>query len=206
MRTITDIKAQKGRGRRANIFLDGSFAFSLENRVIEEQHLASGQVLSDAQVKTLAGADLFAKCLNSAFRLLNYRPRSEAELCSRLQKKYDRKTVERVISHLRKSHLIDDNAFTVFWVENRRALSPRGKRLLGLELRYKGVAPEVIAEVINGIDDEASAYQAALRKGRTLKNETHESFKRKLGAFLNRRGFSWEIINAVVVRVWQEIH
>ena len=204
MKTITAIEAQRrGRGR-VNIFLDGAFAFSLERQVVEEQSIHPGQVVSNSQVAEMMGAELFGRCFNAALRLLSYRPRSEAEIRARLSRRFDREIIERVLLQLKAKQMVDDAAFAQFWRENRESFSPRSKRLLKLELRQKGIDPEVVDEVVEGIDDEDSAYRAAQRRGRTLERD-YENFRRKLGAFLGRRGFSYGVINRTIERLWQEL-
>lgn len=205
MKTITAIETQKRGRERVSIFLDGRFAFSVGRGVVEEHGLHPGQVLSDSRVEELAAADLFGKCLNAALRLLSYRPRSEAEIRTRLSRRFDGETIEGVILRLRERQMIDDVAFAAFWREARDSFSPRGRWLLKAELRHKGVDPEVIDEVLDGIDDEESAYRAAQKRGRTLAKEDYETFRRKLGAFLRRRGFSYEVANRTTERLWQEL-
>jgi regulatory protein len=203
MKTITAIKAQR-RGRdEANIFLDGAFAFSLRREVVEEQGLRLGQVLSDSQVEELEGAELFGRCFNAALRLLSYRPRSEAEIRARLSRRFKGEIIGRVLLQLKARRMVDDAAFAQFWRENRESFSPRSKRLLKLELKQKGIDHEVVDEVLEGIDDEENAYRAAKRRGRTLERD-YETFRRKLGAFLGRRGFSYGVINRTIERLWQE--
>lgn len=205
MKTITAIEAQKRGRERVSIFLDGRFAFSVGRGVVEEHGLHPGQLLSDSRVEELAAADLVGKCLNAALRLLSYRPRSEAEIRTRLSRRFNGETIEGVILQLRERQMIDDVAFAVFWREARDSFSPRGRRLLKVELRHKGVDPEVIDEVLDGIDDEESAYRAAQKRGRTLAKEDYETFRRKLGAFLRRRGFSYGVVNRTTERLWQEL-
>jgi regulatory protein len=203
MKTITAIKAQR-RGRdEANIFLDGAFAFSLRREVVEEQGLRLGQVLSDSQVEELEGAELFGRCFNAALRLLSYRPRSEAEIRARLSRRFKGEIIGRVLLQLKARRMVDDAAFAQFWRENRESFSPRSKRLLKLELKQKGIDHEVVDEVLEGIDDEENAYRAAKRRGRTLERD-YETFRRKLGAFLGRRGFSYGVIKRTIERLWQE--
>jgi len=205
MKTITAIGAQKRGGERVSIFLNGSFAFSLEREVVEEHGLHLGQVLSDSQVEKLAVAERFGRCLNAALRLLSYRPRSEAEIRTRLSRRFDSETIEGVILQLRAGQKIDDIAFATFWREERESFSPRGKRLIRVELRHKGIDPEVIDEVLDGIDDEESAYRAAQKRGRILVKEDYQTFRQKLGAFLRRRGFSYEVVSRTTERLWQEL-
>lgn len=205
MKTITAIETQKRGRERVSIFLDGRFAFSVGRGVVEEHGLHHGQVLSDSRVEELAAADLFGKCLNAALRLLSYRPRSEAEIRTRLSRRFDRETIEGVILQLRERQMIDDVAFAAFWREARDSFSPRGRLLLKVELRNKGIDPELIDKVLDGIDDEESAYRAAQKRGRTLAKEDYETFRRKLGAFLRRRGFSYGVVNRTTERLWQEL-
>lgn len=204
MKTITAIEAQR-RGRdRVNVFLDEAFAFSLGREVVEEQGLHPGQVVSNSQIEELVGADLLGRCFNAALRLLSYRPRSEMEIRARLSRRFEREVIERVLLQLKARQMVDDAAFAQFWRENRESFSPRSKRLLKLELRQKGIDPEVVDEVVEGLDDEDSAYRAAQRRGRTLERD-YETFRRKLGAFLGRRGFSYGVINRTIERLWQEL-
>ena len=204
MKTITDIKPQR-RGRdRANIFLDGAFAFSVSKAVVKSSCIEPGQVLTDSQIAELTAGDSVEKCLQTALRLLNYRLRSEAEIRTRLCRRFDREVVDSVISQLTDKQMIDDLAFATFWKQNRESCNPRGQRLLRLELSKKGVSQEVIAEVLEGIDEEESAYRAAKKKERSLQREDYDSFRSKLGSSLRRRGFSYEVIKCTVERIWRE--
>lgn len=204
MRTITAIEAQKRRKDRVNVFLDETFAFSLIIGVAEEQGLHLGQALSDPRIEELGRADLFQRCLNAALRFLSYRPRSEAETRMRLRRGFDEETIDRVILQLKARQMIDDVAFARFWRENRESFSPRSERMLKLELRRKGIAAEVIDEVLEGIDEDEDAYRAAQKKARSLSQEDYDTFRRKLGAFLRRRGFSYEVANHALERLWRD--
>jgi regulatory protein len=204
MRTITAIDVQKRGKDRVNVSLDGAFAFSLGIEVLEKQGLCLGQMLSDSQREELVKADLFHKCLNAALRLLSYRPRSETEIKTRLRPRFEEQAIDSVIVHLKARHIVDDVAFAQFWKENRESFSPRSKRMLMLELRRKGIDSGVITDVVEAIDEEQSAYRAAEKKARSWAKEDYNTFRRKLGAFLSRRGFSNEVANRIVERLWQE--
>lgn len=203
MDTITAIEDQKRGKDRVNVFLGGSFAFSLDREVVQQQGLCPGQSLSDSQIDELVRVDLFGKCLEAALHLLSYRPRSEAEIRQRLYRRFEKETIDRVALHLQERQIVDDAAFARFWTENRESFSPRSKRLLKMELRRKGIDSEVVDEVLGGVDDEESAYRAAQRKGHNL-GKDYETFRQKLGAFLGRRGFSYDVINRTIERLWQE--
>jgi len=204
MDTVTAVKAPMRGKTRFSIYLNGSFAFSLEREVVRQHGLHPGQLLSDRELHDLREADLFHRCLGAAFRLLSYRPRSEMEMRQRLCLRFETETVDKVLGQLRQRQMVDDAAFARFWKENRETFRPRSRRLLELELRRKGVDSEVVSQALMGVDDEELAYRAAQRKGRNLEKD-YEVFREKLGAYLVRRGFSYEVTNRTVQRVWREL-
>jgi regulatory protein len=204
MKKVTAIRRGQ-RGKRVNIFLDERFAFSLEAEVVLKEGLRTEQALSEDEIEAIKKADQFQRCLNAAYRLLGYRPRSESELRQRLQRRsFDGDSVAAVLARLKTQGLVDDLAFARFWQENRQSFRPRSQWLTRRELRQKGVSQDIIDRVATGLDDEDSAYRAALLKARRLATADYESFRRKLGQFLKRRGFGYGLIKTTVERVWQE--
>jgi regulatory protein len=203
---ITAIRAGKNpRVRRSHIFLDGKFAFSLDNEVIFKESLKVGLKLSSTEIDLLTRADRFQRCLNAAFQFLSYRPRSESETRTRLQRRgYADEEIENTVAHLKRLALLDDAAFAEFWKENRTSFKPRGQRMLKLELRRKGVESGVIDEAIENVDEADNAYRSALTRARTLPAADYRIFRQRLGGYLQRRGFSYGVINSTVKRVWQE--
>ncbi len=203
---ITAIKAGKSlRVKRSNIFMDGHFAFSLDNVIILKNHLQVGQTLSEKEVELLSGADRYEGCLNAALLFLGYRPRSEAETRTRLHKHgYIGGEIDRVIERLKSLGLIDDMAFAEYWQTNRTSFKPRGERLLKLELRRKGVDPDIIIEAIEGIDEIANAQRAGAARARTLPVTDYQIFRQKLGGYLHRRGFDYGVISKIVKQLWEE--
>jgi len=205
MSKITALKAGKTREKRINVFLDGQPALNLLAEVALKEGLKVGQDLSEGRLETLAGNDRCQSSLNAAIRLLGYRPRSEAEIRQRLLKRgYDSAATEKALSRLKEQGLIDDTAFARFWKDNRESFSPRSRRMTSLELRRKGLPVDVIETVIREIDESDSAYRAALGKARRLPLTDYRLFRRRLGAYLVRRGFGYEIIDEAVARIWKE--
>ena len=205
MSKITGLNIGKRRKKRVNLFLDGKFAFSLETELVVKEGLQVGQELADSQLEELKSSDQLQRCLNAANRLLSYRPRSESELRMRLQRRgFDGESIEVVLTRLKKYGLLDDTAFAQFWQENRTTFSPRSKWLTGQELRRKGVSSEIIKQVAEAVDDNDNAYRAALSKMRRLPLTDYQVFRRRLGDFLRRRGFGYEVISHVMERIWQE--
>jgi regulatory protein len=205
MKRVTAIGEGKRRKRRVNIFLDDKFAFSLEADVARKEGLRVGQELSEGDIEALAGAELSQRCLNTALRYLDYRPRSEAELKERLARRgFDGEAITTTLARLKEQGLVDDLAFAQFWKENRQSFSPRSQWLVRRELKAKGVAEELIARVAD-VDDKDSAYQAAIAKAHRLPISDYEGFRRRLGEYLKRRGFGYGVINNTLNKVWAEV-
>jgi regulatory protein len=204
MKKVTAIRNGK-RGKRVNVYLNEKFAFSLEAEVAVREGVRTEQALSEDDIEALKKADLFQRCLNAAFRYLSYRPRSQAELRQRLQRRgFDGDNVAAVMDRLKERGLVDDLAFAEFWKENRQSFRPRSQWLTRLELRQKGVAEDIINQVAAEVDDEDSAYRAAIAKTRRLPTADYDDFRRSLGEHLKRRGFGYGLIKTTVERVWQE--
>lgn len=200
MAQVTAIKDQR-RGR-VKVFLDGSFAFSLEKRAAEEAGLEVGQSLTPSQIENLTKIDQTQRCANAALRYLGYRPRSEAELRLRLRHRgFEGVVVEGVISRLKEQGLVDDATFARFWRESRESFRPRSRWMVSLELRRKGVAPEVIEEAVRSLDDDACALEAASKRVRIWVDLEGEERRRRLSGYLRRRGFSYEVVRRTLEQI-----
>jgi len=139
----------------------------------------------------------FAKARDYAFLLLKFRLRSVNELVGRLKlKKIPEETIKEVVSFLKEKRFIDDNIFARAWI-NSRLKRPLGLRRIKQELRQKGVDKEIIEAQTAKIKDYSEVETVLdLAKGRLsrLKGIDQISAKRRVYAYLARRGFSPEVI------------
>ncbi len=205
MAVITRLIATRGRAKKVKVYLDGEYAFSLEPDVALEAGLKPGQQFELPQIQGLEKQNLLRKALSCADRLLSFRPRSENELRQKLtQKGISAGILNDAMVYLKEKRLVDDEAFARYWTENRAAFSPRSRRLVQLELRQKGIAAELAEETSSLLDEETAAYQAGTRKASHLAGEEHDVFRRKLGEYLRRRGFGYDVIDRSVKRLWEE--
>jgi len=201
---VTAIERQSRR-RRGNVFLEGRFALALSLEVIAEAGLRAGDDLSTERLEALREADVRRTALDSALRLLAYRPRSESELRQRLARRgLPVEVVDTTTAGLREQGLLDDAAFARYWVESRSQIRPRSRRLLARELSAKGVERETALRAAEAVDDAEAAYDAGRRRLRALSGLAYPEFRRRLGDFLLRRGFDFETARRTVDRLWQE--
>jgi regulatory protein len=137
-------------------------------------------------------------------RLLTVRARTRAELAGQLAKRgYPEEVVETVLARLTAVGLIDDEDFADQWVRSRQVYAGKGKRALAAELRTKGVADEVIAAALSGIDAGAERLRAEQLVERRLRREVLDKgddvkVTRRLVGMLARRGYNQSMAVAVV--------
>ena len=204
MATITTIEIQKRKKERANIYLDGDYAFSLS--LIEAAKLRKGQTLTEAEINTLREADTITRAVDQAARFLAYRPRSTEEVRRNLtEKQYPTAVIDAALDRVETLGYLDDEAFACFWLENRQTFKPRSPMALRYELRQKGVADSIIDAVLADMDVQDAAYRAAQERIRRLKGLDRKIFRHKLGGFLQRRGFSYGISHAVIQQLESEL-
>lgn len=203
---VTALKAQKKNPNRISVYLDGEYAFGLAR--IVAAWLRIGQSLDENEIERLKQQDTLEVAYQRMLHFMSYRPRSEAEVQRKLNEHgYSEAVVEATVQRLKDNRLLSDSQFAQTWVENRSTFRPRSKRMLAMELRQKGLEEDVIEQALAGTDDENSlAYQTAVKYAHRLAEADWETFRKRLGAFLMRRGFSYGTIAPVLRQVWEEAH
>lgn len=188
-----------------NVYLEGEYAFGLSR--IVAAWLRVGQVLDEQKISELQQQDTIEVALQKAIQFISYRPRTKFEIQKKLSELgYTEPAIATVMERLESAGLVKDTQFARLWVENRNSLRPRSRRLLALELQQKGVAEDAIQDALTDCDqDEELAYRAAQARSRRLQGLDWESFRRKLGGFLGRRGFSYATMTPVIRQVWSEL-
>lgn len=204
-RKITALKTQKRNHQRVNVHLDGEFAFGLS--MIAAAWLEIGQVLGDDKIRQLLEADEIEVAYQKALNYLSYRSRSEREVSDNLRKhKFPSDVIQEVIDRLRRNRLVDDHDFARIWVENRSDFRPRGRRALSVELHRKGIQKDIIDDVLQDLNEDELAFQAAIKQSRKYQGLDWEGFRKKMVAFLARRGFSYGVAVPIVKKIWSEVN
>lgn len=205
MKKITALEVQKKNPNRVNVHLDGEFAFGLAR--IVAAWLRVGQQLSEEKIEKLIAEDARERAYQQSMLFLSYRARSESEIRKNLRKhEIPAEVIEQTLERLRQDGLANDDQFAQAWVENRATFRPRSRRMMAMELKQKGLADEAIQSAIQNVDDEASAYEAAIKRAARYKGLEWNDFRKKLSEFLARRGYAYSVIAPVVTRIWNETH
>ncbi|MBF6600644.1 MAG: regulatory protein RecX [Dehalococcoidia bacterium] len=201
---ITTIEPTSRRRGRVDVWLDGVSRIELARDLVAGV-MRAGDEVDGATVAALVERDARQQAMRLAASMLARRARSEHEVRRRLmQRRFEPDLVDETIARLRQAGLLDDGAFARSWCEARLESSPRGGRLLGEELRARGVTGEVAASAVASVSDDDAAYRAAVRRARSLRRLDYAMFRARLSGFLQRRGFGWSVASATVERCWGE--
>jgi regulatory protein len=132
-------------------------------------------------------------------------PRSARDLRRRLLLKGEpERDVEAAIERLTAAGLLNDSAYARAFVRSKVSSQGFSRRRLQLELAKRGVAREVadaaIVEILEdeGIDESATVERVARKKLRTLSGLDEETQRRRLLAYLARRGYDVDAVRAVL--------
>ena len=194
------------RKRRYDVHLDGADVLPLSREVLAAANLRVGQELDSARLDALREAESRHAAMSTSLRLLAYRPRSEREIRDELRTRGIPEAIaDETLSRLKELRLLDDRALAESWTESRQRNSPRGRRLLLAELAQKGIEREVAHESVAAVDEEDAAVRAGRKRAQMLREAEFRDFRRRLGDFLARRGFGWEVCETAVKRLWAEV-
>lgn len=197
---ITGIEPQKNQNR-VNIYVDNVFSIGIENELRYKYNLEIGMEIDDDFIKEILDAEEFNKVKNYALRQLSYRQRSEKELYSALRKKgYSEDHIEKVLGFCKEYKYIDDRIFTQSFVADKVNLNKYGPERIRYELNMKGISKELINKYLKIDSDEQYeiAYKLAEKRLNYYKKDDKTAIYRKLSGYLQRKGYSYDIVNKVI--------
>ena len=145
------------------------------------------------------------KAKGIALRMLTYRDRSKQEIRDRLeQKAISASVMENVVTLLSDYGYLDDQKFAQRLARSLLETKNWGFSRIGVALRDRGLAPELVEETVSQLKEDYSEEETALQimKRRFSHFDLQEASskeKRRIIQFLKRRGFSWDTISRVLM-------
>ena len=142
---------------------------------------------------------------NAALKRLALRARTTHEMRTALARSgYAIEDIDAVIARLTAARYLDDAEFARTWVSARAQRGTAGPVRLARELRAKGIPAGEIAAALRGLNEEwdsaEAAGEAARRKLKALQGLPADTARRRLLTYLERRGFSRDLVLATCRR------
>jgi regulatory protein len=191
------------------VYLDGSRAFDVSTVVADEAGLRHGMYLDETAQEALVRADAPYRAREKALALLAVRDRCKGEIEARLRLAgFADPDIAAAARWLQGLGYVDDRRFAAAY-STARARSGWGVRRVRMELLQKGVARDVVDEVLGSEEDDTdtgrtAAVDLARRRFAGQLACDPEGAKRKLGGFLARRGYDWDEIGMIIAALEQE--
>jgi regulatory protein len=207
MPVITGIIPSARKPGRFDLLVDGRHETTLSIETVERLALAVGRAYDQVREAVEREAALLAT-YDRALNLLALRARSSRELRRQLVRKGEpAEQVDAAIARLQLAGFVDDGAFARQFARSKAVGAGMSRRRIQQELGRRGVARQIgddaIADVFEEeqLDERAVVEQAARKKLHSLKNLDTETRKRRLYAFLARRGYDLDDIRRVMQAV-----
>lgn len=198
---VTKIESQKNK-KRVNVYLDGDFAFGLTKEVQYKYNLSKGTEVDNKYIDKVLMAEEQSKCNDTALSFLSYRQRSEKEIINKLkQKEYEENIINNTLEYLRRNNLINDLEFAKSFMRDKINLNKYGPQRIKHELYKKGISSDIAKQIIDEYDHDdeySNALQLAEKKISSYKNDDRNAIYRKLGGFLQRKGYSYGCVSKVL--------
>jgi regulatory protein len=211
MSVITKISNQKKNKDRYNIFLDGKYSFPVSEKVLLDHKLTKDQDLDDVLIREIIQDENYEKIYNKILNFLSYRIRTRKEVIDRLKEYLYKGGIDtaltgefeaKILDSLERLKLLDDNEFASNYVEISASLkTPPGRRKMKEFMMKRGVNYDLIEDALNEYSSEAEqkgAQKLMEKKMKSLKGEKDYKAKQKIWKFLAGRGYSPNVIEAVV--------
>ncbi len=146
-----------------------------------------------------------ARAHNVSMHALTRRGVSSAEMTTLLRsRELDEADVTIEVSRLERVGLLDDRELAATLVRTLRERKGLGRSALTAELRRRRIDPAAIEEALadlgsaEGTDELTRARELAVKRAPQLRSLDAETARRRLGAFLMRKGYSGSIVASAV--------
>lgn len=151
---------------RRSLLIDEVEALVSSRDVVRALDLHDGDTVDESQLLASVSAEEPTWAQQRAYRLLNYRERSVAELSDRLSDDgYTKDTVSAVVSRLADLGLVDDSRFAATFVRSK-ASAGWGRSRIVRALRTAGVSDDLVQAALDEEypDDDLPRMRAIARR------------------------------------------
>lgn len=197
--TVTKIEAVANTKTRYKVFLDEQFAFVLYKGELSRYHVTVGEDISEDIYQEIREAVLKRAKLR-ALHLLNDMGRTEMQLRQKLkQNEYTSDVIEETMKYVKSFGYVNDREYARSFIMNRK--NKKSRKELYMLLSQKGLSEEVLEEIFEEVYDDNSSKEAIkslMEKKKFYPEIATYQEKKKIFAYLTRKGFSFEDIRQVI--------
>lgn len=201
---ITDIKQQIKNEKRYSIFIDDKFAFGVTDVDVLFYKLEIGKELSQIELNRIIEETQIAKGRDIAFKYISYKNRTEKEITDKLrEKEFNDDIIENILETLREYNYVNDKKYAKDMVKELINFKMYGEYRIKQILREKGIDREIIDHLEF---DYTAMYNNGIKLLKRKYGKINPDYKekQKIFGFLQRKGYSYEMIKECFNEVFQK--
>lgn len=198
------IKAQKGRGRKIHILLNGEYSITTDIDFWGEHGIAYGAEIDEDEWQSLVKAINYRKAFNKAADLLSRRSHSVFELKRKLLRTADEESADKAINKFMQLGYLDDEAFARELAEYLFGVKKFSAVRVKQELIKRGINREIIFRIMSEDDTDAAESIISIINKSYIRKLGEEGGRQKVIAALSRKGFSYSDIKTALYRMENE--
>lgn len=204
MPTITSIASQKKPGRY-NVYLDGKYAFAVDEGTLIRFGLSKGKELSQPEIENLERDDGRARALGQALNYISHQARSEHQVRQFLSgKDVEDEIIELVVAELGDLHYLDDAAYAKRFVAENLASGDRGPNTVRSWLAQRGIDGNTIEDALVAYSEDDELRIATDIAEKFLAHpgsKSHGALVQALRQRLMQKGFSSDVASNAITAV-----
>ncbi len=186
----------------SQLYIDGEAAVKLDTEILLKRNVKVGDEITDDELYELIGASDQRRASEKALYLLEYRNHSKKELEDKIARTAaSREAAKAAAEHMESLGLINDEQYARDFAQSLFVYKKFGKRRVAQELRQKGIAKELIDEILMEYDNDDGTSQTIReileKKYRGFGED--EKMKRRAVAALQRYGYSYDEIKRAML-------
>ena len=187
---LSDVRITK-KGRYS-LYVDGEFLFSAHPEVFLRSGLAAGQQVDIRRLEELRLASEERTAKDRALALLSYSCRTEKQLYDKLADKNGSEAAAAAVARMAELGLVDDSDYARRFISDRLNLKDWGMKRIVMELRKKGVDPDVIDKAVQESEYDGRSRLAAVVERRYLPLPADPKEKSRMVQSLMRLGYEYD--------------
>lgn len=203
---ITKIEEQKKHKNRMNVFLDGKFAFGIDNFSLFKLKLKENDEISKERLSEILETVVFEDAKNYALKLLSSRSYTEKNMFLKLKDRTENEAVaQNVIGFLKEYGYINDEDFAFRYAEDCLNFKKYGRKKIKYKLMEKGISANLAEDAVNNLEDTEKENENLLALAeKKLKGNFDIKNVMKTKRYLVSRGYGFDDIDRAIKALLNE--
>lgn len=181
----------------SDLYIDGEFAIKIDTETFLVSKFSVGSQIDDQQLKELIESSNIKRAKEKALWLISYRDHSKKELESKVRNCSDKDSAKKAVEKLESVGLVNDEKFACNYAQQLLFVKHYSKKGARYKLIEKGIDRDLADSVLEEIDFDSQEHIRIIIEHK-YHNLSDEKTRRRAVSALQRKGYSWSDIKAVI--------